>query len=334
MPLLTPGAVLRYDTTDGAASAAYCFQILATEPELVLTSAFADGEPDAIVRFTPAALAGACTSARLSQGRWRGSDGERPRRDEDGELLAGDLPPFVLAREALRELRAGATQLTAMSAPRGAPPVTLRLVAREVATIEVDAEPRELTVLHAAGDGVRVRVIDDDAWPVIVERIEGDARWHLQALTRGEFDAGDEPDDDLADLTPGGLLAPTGPLDGAALLALARRLGATDARLDHARGRFLLLDAARAVVLTAAFKIVLVALPGGLLQRAHVFADLLPDQVLGPLDDDDPLERPGTLAEGRALAEPLALRAGADALYPEPLGPMYVALFEIQARRV
>lgn len=333
MSLLTPGAVLRYEMADDDAADTYCFQLLDTDDGLVLTSAFEDDDPEAIVRFTGEALEQARTIAVLSQGSWLGSDLDAPQRDQDGDLLDGDLPPFLLARAALRELRTGATRLRPEWAPADSEPVAVTLSRRVVAEIEVDGETREVEVLMATGDGVELRVVDDDEWPLVIERVEGDNFWRLVALEYDEFDEGEADDDeeDLPPPEPAGPLAATGPISGDAFVALAQRLGVTGMNMDYEGSRFLLLDAERKIVIAAEYKIVLVAMPGGVLRRAHVFDRYIPDQVLGPLEGDDPVDVPGTLKDGLAIAERLAARAGADVLYPDALGPMYIALFGVQA---
>src|SRR5574338_79060 len=101
--------------------------------------------------------------------------------------------------------------------------------------------------------------------------------------------------------------------------------------MDYEGSRFSLLDSERKIVINAEYKIVLVAMPGGILRRGHAFERYLPSQVLGPLGADDPIDVPGNLKDGLAIAEKLAARAGADVLYPDALGPMYIALFNVQA---
>lgn len=332
MSLLSPGALLRYEMADFDASDNYEFQILETDDQLVLSSAFEEGEPEAVIAFSNESLTDSRTIAVLSQGSWLSAALEEPTRDDECDRLDADLPPFLLSRTQLMELRAGATRLRREWAPPGSQPGQLTLKERVVVEVEIDDEPQEFTALVAAGDGVEVTVIDDEAWPLVVERIEGDNFWRLLALDHGELGDGEnDDDDDLPPPEPAGPLAATGQIGSDAFVALCQRLGVSGMDMDYQGSRFSLLDAERKIVISAEYKIVLVAMPGGVLRRAHVFDRYIPDQVLGPLTSDDPVEQPGTLKDGLGAAEKLAERAGADVLYPDALGPMYIALFNVRA---
>ncbi|MFY0537689.1 hypothetical protein [Nannocystis pusilla] len=333
MSLLTPGAVLRYEMADFDAADNYEFQILETDDQLVLSSAFEDGEPEAVIAFSNDSLADSRTIAVLSQGSWLSAALDQPTRDDECERLDADLPPFLLSRTQLMELRAGATRLRPEWSPPGSEPEAVTLKERIAVEIEVDDEPQEFTALVAAGDGVEVTVIDDEAWPLVVERVEGDNYWRLLAIEHGELGDGenDDDDEDLPPPEPAGPLAATGQIDTDAFVALCQRLGVAGMDMDYQGSRFSLLDAERKIVISAEYKIVLVAMPGGVLRRAHVFDRYIPDQVLGQLAGDDPVDQPGNLKDGLAVAEKLAERAGADVLYPDALGPMYIALFNVRA---
>ncbi|MBZ5712838.1 hypothetical protein [Nannocystis pusilla] len=333
MSLLSPGAVLRYEMADDDAADNYEFQILETDDQLVLSSAFEDGEPEAVVAFSNDSLADSRTIAVLSQGSWLSGALEEPTQDDECDRLDADLPPFLLSRTMLFELRAGGTRLRSEWAAPGSEPLPLKLTERATAELEIDGEPQELAVLVASGDGIEVTVVDDEAWPLVVERVEGDNYWRLLAIDHGELGEGENEDDDedLPPPEPAGPLAATGQISGDAFVALARRLGVAGMDMDYQGSRFSLLDAERKIVISADYKIVLVAMPGGVLRRAHVFDRYIPDQVLGPLEGDDPVDLPGSLKDGLAIAEKLAERAGADVLYPDALGPMYIALFNVRA---
>lgn len=333
MSLLTPGAVLRYEMADFDAADNYEFQILETDEQLVLSSAFEDGEPEAVVGFSTQGLGSSRTIAVLSQGSWLSAALEQPTHDGECDRLDADLPPFLLSRAMLLELRAGGTRLRSEWAPPGTGPEPLSLSERTTAEVEIDGEPHELDVLVASGDGVELTVVDDEAWPLVLERVEGDNYWRLLAIDHGELGDGenDDDDEDLPPPEPAGPLAATGSITADAFVALCQRLGVAGMDMDYEGSRFSLLDAERKIVISADYKIVLVAMPGGTLRRAHVFDRYIPDQVLGSLGDDDPVEVPGNLQQGLAIAEKLASRAGADVLYPDALGPMYIALFNVRA---
>jgi len=332
MSLLTPGAVLRYEMADFDAADNYEFQILETDDQLVLSSAFEDGEPEAVVAFSNDSLADSRTIAVLSQGSWLSAALEQPSQDDECERLDADLPPFLLSKTMLFELRAGGTRLRSEWSAPGSQPEPLRLTERATAEIEIDGEPHEFAVLVASGDGVELTVVDDEAWPLVVERVEGDNYWRLLAIDHGEMGEGEnDDDDDLPPPEPAGPLAATGQIDADAFVALCQRLGVAGMDMDYQGSRFSLLDAERKIVISADYKIVLVAMPGGVLRRAHVFDRYIPDQVLGSLGADDPVDLPGSLKDGLAIAEKLAERAGADVLYPDALGPMYIALFNVRA---
>lgn len=333
MSLLSLGAVLRYETADDDATDTYCFQLLDTEGQLVISSAFEDDDPEAVVGFSAAALAGARTIAVLSQGSWLSSDLEQPTHDDESERLDADLPPFLISREMLRELRGGATELRPEWAPPGSRPQAVKLTGRTTAEIELDGETVEVPVLAARGDDIELRVVDDDEWPLVLERIEGDNFWRLLAVDHEDLsdDDDDEAEEDLPPPEPAGPLANTGQITGDQFVNLAQRLGVAGMDMDYEGSRFLLLDAERKIVIAANYKIVLVAMPGNILRRGHAFDRYIPSQVLEPLGAGDPIDVPGTLREGAAIAEALAKRAGADVLYPDALGPMYIALFNVQA---
>lgn len=328
MSLLTPGAALRYEMADFDASDVYRFKLHDAEDGLALSSAFDGDEPVGAVTFSPDALDRGRTIAVLSQGSWQGDVD-----DDDITRFEAELPPFLVSRAALQELRAGQTRLRPEWAPPGAEPTTLTLRERLTLTIDAEGEPLEVPVLVAHGDGVELRVIDDERWPLVVERLEGDNYWRLLSLDRndGAMLSDDDDDDELPPPEPAGPLAPTGRLDLDAFVALCQRLGVQGIDMDYDGTRFSLVDGERRTLIEGDYKVVLVALPGGTLRRAHAFANYAPDQVLGPLASDDPEEHPGGLAEGAAIAGALAARAGADILYPDPLGAVFLALFDLRA---
>lgn len=333
VPLLTPGAALRYAMADFDVSDTYVFKLRDAGDGLTFAYAFAGDDPSDSVQFSPDALATARTIAVLSQGGWLDSRLTSPPVADDVTRFAGDLPPFLLSRAGLQELRAGQTRLRPEWAGPRAAPTLLTLRERITATIDAEGEALEVPVLVAEGEGVALQVIDDERWPLIVERVEDDNFWRLVALDRNDGVVFTDDDDSSPrpPPEPAGPLAPTGPIGADALAALAERLGVADLDMDFEGTRFSLVDDAGRAVIEADYRVVLVALPGGVLRRAHTFVTYAADQVLGPLGDDDPDERPGDLDSGAAIADALARRAGADALYPDPLGSIYVALFDLRA---
>jgi hypothetical protein len=348
MSLLSPGVTLRYEMADFDVCDRYRFVVCDVADGLTFTQTFAPeddddadeddaddiGEP---ARVSRDALSDGRTFAVLSQGSWLGADLESADLEDDVAQLR-DLPPFLLSRTALRELRAGATRIRPEWAD--GEPIELTLSARRSAQIERDGETVAVPVLVASGEDLELVVIDDDTWPLIVERNEGDNYWKLEAIGRGEVpdldsdgddDDDDDDDDDLPPPEPAGDLHATGPLATDDFIALTRRLGVSGMDMDYEGTRFLLLNDQRQIVLAADYKLVLVAMPGGNLRRAHAFPRYGAEQVLGSLGADDPVDQPGGLAEGAAIAEALAARAGADLLYPDPLGPLFISLHDVRA---
>ena len=356
MPLLSPGVTLRYEMADFDVCDRYRFVVCAVTDGLTFTQAFAPEEDEADeededeeigepARVSPDALAEGRTIAVLSQGGWLSAELESAELEDDIIQLT-DLPPFLLSQQALRELREGGTLLRPEWAGEGSEPAALTLKERRTVEIERDGDTVELAALVASGDEVELVVIDDDAWPLIVERTEGDNYWKLEAIGRGEIpdldsdgddddddddDDDSDDDDDLPPPVPAGDLHRTGPLRTDDFIALTRDLGVTGMDMDYEGTRFLLLNDQRQIVLAADYKLVLVAMPGGVLRRAHAFPRYGAEQVLAPLGADDPVDQPGGLAEGAAIAEALAARAGADLLYPDPLGPLFISLHDVQA---
>ena len=337
MPFITTGVELRYEMADFDASDIYAFRVLDTEDALVVSSAFADedldapaGDPEGVVAVSPEALAEGRTIAVLSQGGWMSAGLAAPERGEDEVMHLSDLPPFLLSRASLCELREGETRLRPEWGPSEGEAV--RLALRERTTVEIvhDGERRDVEVLVAAGEGVELTVVDDDEWPLVVERVEGDNFWRLLAVASAR-EEGEEEEEALPPPEPAGPMAPTGQLSADEFVALTSRLGVSGMDMDYEGTRFSLVNDERRAVIEADYKIVLVAMPGGTLRRAHTFGNYRPEQVLGPLAADDPVERSGDLTIGAELAAELARRAGADLLYPDPLGAIFVALFNVRA---
>ncbi len=340
MSLLAPGVTLIYEMADPDVSDTYRFVICDADAGLTFTSAlhnqdfedegFAEDDlvSDEAVQVAPAALAEGRHIAALSQGSWLAADLGSPPRDADDVIELTDLPPFLLSRAVLRELRFGATRLRPEWSRAGLVELTLR--ERATAEIERDGETLEVEVLVARGDGIELTVLDDDEHPLVLERVEGDKFWRLQAIGHEPDEFDDDDDDDLPP-EPAGPLAPTGRLDLESFVALTRSLGVVGMEMDREGTRFMLLDDRRRIVLSADYKLLLVALPGGVLRRAHALPRYGAEQVLAPLAVDDPVDQPGGVAEGLAIAADLAERGGADVLYPGPLGPLFIALYNVRA---
>jgi len=352
MSLLSPGVTLRYEMADFDVCDRYRFVVVDVDDGLTFTQAFAPeddedddadeadadediGEP---ARVGPDALAEGRTIAVLSQGGWLSAELEHAELDDDVVQLS-DLPPFLLSQQALRELREGTTLLRPEWSGEGSEPAALTLKERRTVEIERDGDTVALPALVASGDEVELVVLDDDTWPLIVERSEGDNYWKLEAIGRTAVpdldsdgdDDDDDDDDDLPPPEPAGELHHTGPLAIDDFIGLTRKLGVAGMDMDYEGTRFLLLNDQRQIVLAADYKLVLVAMPGGVLRRAHAFPRYGAEQVLAPLGADDPVDQPGGLAEGAAIAEALAARAGADLLYPDPLGPLFISLHDVRA---
>lgn len=123
------------------------------------------------LRFAPAALESARSFAVLSQGAAvSSSHGPLPK------LVKKDLPPFLLSKKVLAEL--GAKGKSRLRPEWGEEPVELSVVAKGTAKLA----GLSLSVLDVAGDDVAFRVVDDAAFPLVLEREEGDAFWRLRKL--------------------------------------------------------------------------------------------------------------------------------------------------------
>jgi hypothetical protein len=358
MSLLSPGVTLRYEMADFDVCDRYRFIVCNVDDGLTFTQTFAgeeeedddaddgDADPGEPARVSPDALSDGRTIAVLSQGGWLSAELEQHEVDDDVVQL-GDLPPFLLSQTALRELRDGSTLLRPEWAGEGSEPTTLTLKERRTVELERDGDRIEVKALVASGDDVELTVVDDDTWPLVIERTEGDNYWKLEAIGRAEVpelgsddDADDDDDDadeleddeeDLPPPVPAGALHRTGPLTPDDFVALTQKLGVTGMDMDYEGTRFLLLNDQRQIVLAADYKLVLVAMPGGVLRRAHAFPRYGAEQVLAPFSADDPVDQPGGIPEGAAIAEALAARAGADLLYPDPLGPLFISLHAVEA---
>lgn len=348
MSLLSPGVTLRYEMADFDVFDRYRFIVCNIEDGLTFTQAFASGadddddaddaddDPGEPARVSAETLSDGRTIAVLSQGGWLSAE-LGPTEHDDDVVQLGDLPPFLLSQTALRELRDGSTLLRPEWAGEGSQPTTLTLSERRTVEVERDGDLVELAALVASGDDVELIVLDDDTWPLVIARTEGDNYWKLEAIGRTEVpgihsdDDDSDTDDDLPPPVPAGELHRTGPLTTAAFIALTRELGVTGMDMDDEGTRFLLLTDQRQIVLAADYKLVLVAMPGGVLRRAHAFPRYGAEQVLAPFAEDDPVDQPGSIAEGAAIAEALAARAGADLLYPDPLGPLFISLHAVEA---
>lgn len=355
MSLLSPGVTLRYEMADFDVCDRYRFIVCDVDDGLTFTQTFAseddddehdedddgDADPGEPAHASAEALADGRTIAVLSQGGWLSAELESNEIADDIVQLA-DLPPFLLSQTALRELRDGSTLLRPEWAGEGSEPTTLTLKERRTVELERDGDRIEVAALVASGDEVELIVVDDETWPLVIERTEGDNYWKLEAIGRTEVpelgsDDDDDDDDaeadeeDLPPPVPAGPLHRTGPLTTDDFVALTQKLGVTGMDMDYEGTRFLLLNDQRQIVLAADYKLVLVAMPGGVLRRAHAFPRYGAEQVLAPLGADDPVDQPGGIREGAAIAEALAARAGADLLYPDPLGPLFISLHAVEA---
>lgn len=358
MSLLSPGVTLRYEMADFDVCDRYRFIVCNVDDGLTFTQTFAseeddddesddgDADPGEPARVSAEALGEGRTIAVLSQGGWLSAELEQHEVEDDIVQLA-DLPPFLLSQTALRELRDGSTLLRPEWAGEGSEPTTLTLKERRTVELERDGDRVEVAALVASGDDLELTVVDDETWPLVIERTEGDNYWRLEAIGRTEVpelgneddDDDDDPDDDTDDSdeedlpppVPAGPLHRTGPLTTDDFVALTQRLGVTGMDMDYEGTRFLLLNDQRQIVLAADYKLVLVAMPGGVLRRAHAFPRYGAEQVLARFDADDPVDQPGGIREGAAIAEALAARAGADLLYPDPLGPLFISLHAVEA---
>ena len=165
MSLLSPGVTLRYEMADFDVCDRYRFVVVDVDDGLTFTQAFAPeededeeeadadediGEP---ARVGPDALAEGRTIAVLSQGGWLSAELEDAELEDDIVQL-GDLPPFLLSQQALRELRDGATLLRPEWAGEGSEPATLTLKERRTVEVERDGDTVELPALVASGDEV------------------------------------------------------------------------------------------------------------------------------------------------------------------------------------
>lgn len=195
MSTITAGIALLYEMADFDASDEYVFAITRADDGLAFSFGFEGEEPEESVHVSAAALAGARTIAVLSQGGWLTSALESPKRDADEAILLEELPPFLLSRTALRELREGKTQLKSEWSSQDDAPAALTLEGRATASIVRHGETEEVPVLVARSDDMTLKVLDDETWPLVIEREEGDNYWRLIEIERAGA-SGDEDEDD------------------------------------------------------------------------------------------------------------------------------------------
>ncbi len=204
MPLLSPGVALHYEMADFDVCDRYCFALTSVDDGVAFTSAMGGGEDDdddfeegEPVRLPGAVLADSHAVAVLSQGSWLNADLGYPVVDEASNTVTlADLPPFLLSRAGLRELRAGATRLRSEWGGEHSEPHSLSLTKRTTATIELDGETIEVDVLVGANEDMTLMVLDDDSFPLVIERVEGDNFWRLQKLGRAPVrDDADDSDE-------------------------------------------------------------------------------------------------------------------------------------------
>ncbi|MBL8796589.1 MAG: hypothetical protein JNM56_21995 [Planctomycetia bacterium] len=120
--------------------------------------------------FSEAALTSAAAFVVFNQGSpvvYVNGLPEKPPR-----TLAAHLPPFLLSRATLAALKAGsqADLMPEWFDERD----SLRLKARKQRKVKLDGASTSVPVLHCRGKNIELWVVDDDVWPVILERKEGE----------------------------------------------------------------------------------------------------------------------------------------------------------------
>jgi hypothetical protein len=127
---------------------------------------YASGSPLALV--AKPAFDGGHVFARLSQGHLTRAKG------------AKDLPPCLLGRVALCELREKGTSLAHEWSDE---PTKLSKPKRAKRRVRVGRRDLNVPVLVAKAEDFRLVVLDDDQWPLILERDDGDENfWKLTAI--------------------------------------------------------------------------------------------------------------------------------------------------------
>jgi predicted DNA-binding WGR domain protein len=169
---VTAGRSFVFEVADFDARDRYRFTIERCDGELVVRF---EGCGDGQWIFADAALASARSFVVLSQGSAHGSNGKALPK-----VVKRDLPPFLLSRRVFAELRKGPSKVRPEWSEDE---IEIAITAKGKAALLVDGELRKVDAFKAEGRDLVMWVVDDEAWPFIVSREEGDNYWRL--LGRG-----------------------------------------------------------------------------------------------------------------------------------------------------
>jgi hypothetical protein len=123
-------------------------------------------EPAVTWTFPEATLERATSSFALSQG-------------SPSKKGAKNLPPFLVSRKTLRELHTGSAKVTPLwgDDDDGNEPTEIEITGATKSTYL----GASVTVLRAAGGEIELWIVDDERWPLVIHRSEGECSWKLLA---------------------------------------------------------------------------------------------------------------------------------------------------------
>lgn len=161
--------VLTYEMADHDASDTYAFKVREAGDELQIS--YSPASSKAVLGFTTAALESARRSVLISQ-----HDHEIGK--EKAKAIAKALPPFLVSRKVLSEMRKGKATLECEGV--GDVTLTVKPAKRQ---LSVGEESVEVDVLHGKSKDLEIWVLDDPAFPLVLRRLEaGDNYWKLVDL--------------------------------------------------------------------------------------------------------------------------------------------------------
>lgn len=128
-------------------------------------------EPAATWTFPEATLEKATSSFALSQG--------SPSKKVP-KTGAKNLPPFLVSRKTLRDLHTGSSKVTPLwgDEDEGNEPTEIEITG----ATETTYLGAPVTVLRAAGGEIELWIVDDERWPLVIHRSEGECSWKLLAV--------------------------------------------------------------------------------------------------------------------------------------------------------
>ncbi|MDB4960368.1 MAG: hypothetical protein JWP01_367 [Myxococcales bacterium] len=129
-------------------------------------------EPAVTWTFPEATLERATSSFALSQG--------SPSK-KVSKKGAKNLPPFLVSRKTLRDLHAGSSKVTPLWGDDDDGDERTEIVIEITGSTESTYLGASVTVLRAAGGEIELWIVDDERWPLVLHRSEGECSWTLLA---------------------------------------------------------------------------------------------------------------------------------------------------------